>query len=217
MLLRPLPHGIEVPAFVTRIEIGIRFRGGLVPPYLPEYGDVHGAHELLAEDVEAVGWELLVTFQKGLGGEGGLAERTDMEAEDLVGVLEGVLAPGVVILVIIVEALAEEVLGWQSQIQVVLCIYGGAYKTMEVMKSLDISREAASVLLAHLDLIRGEASLHCKVGWNDGGSVCHRIQVSCESRCVIRITHNRHRETSTLHRLQRLRPAGICSLSIMSH
>ena len=158
---------------MPRVEVGVRFRRGLVPPYLPEHGDVDGAHELLAEDVEAVGWELLAASKRGLGKESELGARTDVEAKDLVGVLEGVLAPRVVVLVIVVEALAEEILERMDQNWMVLYVHGFTYKTVEVVKPLDISREAAAVLLAHLDVVCREASLLCKVGWNDGRSVCH--------------------------------------------
>ena len=54
-LLRPLSDGIEVPALMPRVKVDVGgWRGG-VEPYLAQDADVDGAHELLAEDVEAVG------------------------------------------------------------------------------------------------------------------------------------------------------------------
>ena len=49
--------------------------------------------------------------------------RTDVEAEDRVGVLEGVFAARVVVVVVVVEALAEEVLGLIAGLGPKSCIW----------------------------------------------------------------------------------------------
>ena len=51
VLFCPFSHSIEIPAFVPSIEIHIRRRLLRIPPDLSEHTDVHGAHELLAENV----------------------------------------------------------------------------------------------------------------------------------------------------------------------
>ena len=51
MLFCPFPYGVEIPAFVPGIKIHIGRRLLWIPPDLSEHTDVHGAHELLAENV----------------------------------------------------------------------------------------------------------------------------------------------------------------------
>ena len=53
--LRPLPNVLEVAACVLGVEIDECFWRCWIPPYLPEHADVDCAHELLPENVEAVG------------------------------------------------------------------------------------------------------------------------------------------------------------------
>ena len=55
MLLRPLPHRLEIPTHVLRVEIDISARGWRVPPHLTQHANVDGAHELLSQDVETMG------------------------------------------------------------------------------------------------------------------------------------------------------------------
>ena len=58
MLLRPLPDSIEVPALVLRVEVWIGLWSVLVPPDLAEHAEIYGAHQLLAECIEAVSCEV---------------------------------------------------------------------------------------------------------------------------------------------------------------
>ena len=73
----------------------------------------------MADDVEAVCWRVLVSY--GMEFEGGakygqrevrgLALRTDVHMDNVVFVLESTLAESVVVVVVVVESLADEVLG----------------------------------------------------------------------------------------------------------
>lgn len=55
MIFGPLANGFEVLAFVPGVEVHIRLRPFLVPPYLSENTGVDCAHELLPNDVQTVG------------------------------------------------------------------------------------------------------------------------------------------------------------------
>ena len=55
-MLGPVTNGIEVTAAMFRVEVNEWLRSIGVNPDLTENSDVHGAHELLPQDVEAVGW-----------------------------------------------------------------------------------------------------------------------------------------------------------------
>lgn len=55
MLLGPRPDGLKIATRVLGVEVWVRAGLLLVPPDLAEDGNVDGAHELLPEDVEAVG------------------------------------------------------------------------------------------------------------------------------------------------------------------
>lgn len=86
VLFGPFPDGIKVPARMLGVEVHIRFWRVTVPPYLAQHTYVDGTHELLTDDVEAVG---------------------DMVTDDVVVVLEGTFAQLVVIVIVVVEGLAE--------------------------------------------------------------------------------------------------------------
>jgi hypothetical protein len=56
MLLCPVPNCIEIAAFVDGVEVDERFwtlPGRLIPD-LTKHPNVHGTHQLLAKDIEAV-------------------------------------------------------------------------------------------------------------------------------------------------------------------
>lgn len=54
MLLCPLPDSIEISALVPSIEIDIGSGRLWIPPDLPQYADVDGAHELLPDNIQAM-------------------------------------------------------------------------------------------------------------------------------------------------------------------
>lgn len=54
MYLRPSPDILEVPTCMLGIEVYVRKWLLFIHPYLPQDCDVHGTHELLANNVEAV-------------------------------------------------------------------------------------------------------------------------------------------------------------------
>jgi hypothetical protein len=56
MLKGPLPHRIKIPTLMLSIEIWKRKWLISIPPYLPKNSDVDGAHQLLAKDIEAMGF-----------------------------------------------------------------------------------------------------------------------------------------------------------------
>jgi hypothetical protein len=58
MFLRPNPYVVKVPTLVHGVEVyeGLQLLSWWLIPYLSENTDIRGAHELLTEDVEAVGW-----------------------------------------------------------------------------------------------------------------------------------------------------------------
>jgi hypothetical protein len=66
---------------------------------------------LLADDVKAVCWDVLVSYRMEFEeGSMGSALPTDVYADDVVFVLERTLAETVVVVVVVVESLADEVL-----------------------------------------------------------------------------------------------------------
>lgn len=90
--LGPFPNRFEVAAPVLRVEVDKRHRLGVarrLPPYLSEHSDVGDAHELLAQNVQAVG---------------------DVESDNLLAVLEGSLSQLFVVVVVPLEHPAKEVL-----------------------------------------------------------------------------------------------------------
>lgn len=86
--LRPAPHGFKITALVISIEINKWSRLIGERPHLPQYTDIDSAHELLAQDIEAV---------------------SDVVIENKVVVGEGAKAEVVVVGVVVVEGLAEEI------------------------------------------------------------------------------------------------------------
>jgi hypothetical protein len=59
MFFCPLPHIVKVPAPVDRVEVWVRCGLFPVPPHLSEDRDVNSAHQLLANDVQAVCFKVL--------------------------------------------------------------------------------------------------------------------------------------------------------------
>lgn len=64
MFFCPLPHIVKVPALVDRVEVWVRCGLFPVPPHLSEDRDVNGAHQLLANDVQAVCFKVLTYLSK---------------------------------------------------------------------------------------------------------------------------------------------------------
>jgi hypothetical protein len=58
MFLRPTPYVVKIPTPVHGIEVdkGLQLLSWWPIPYLSEDPNISGAHELLTEDVQAVGW-----------------------------------------------------------------------------------------------------------------------------------------------------------------
>jgi hypothetical protein len=64
MLLRPLPHVLKIAANMYRIEVHVRlgkFGARRVEPDLAHDPNIDRAHQLLADDVQAVCWKTLVS------------------------------------------------------------------------------------------------------------------------------------------------------------
>lgn len=96
MCLRPFPDRLVVPAPVLRIEVHERHRSlfyvWLVPD-LTKYANIGNAHQLLAQNVQAMG---------------------HMIADDVFAVHEGPLFLLFVVIIIPLECLSEKVLSYFS-------------------------------------------------------------------------------------------------------
>jgi len=108
-LFRPLPNGLEVSAGMLGVEIDERARVLATPslhPDLSEHADIDSAHQLLAEDVEAVGCEDLVSICYGITGRKIIA-LTDVFSQDVWLVLERPFAFVVIVVEVEVQCLPE--------------------------------------------------------------------------------------------------------------
>ena len=57
VLFRPVTNGIEVLAPVLSVEVNVRLRAFGIDPDLTQNSTVDCAHELLAKNIEAMGWD----------------------------------------------------------------------------------------------------------------------------------------------------------------
>jgi hypothetical protein len=98
---------------VPRVEIDERFWFLREDPDLAEHSRVNGAHELLAENIEAVGY---------------------VDFNDVLLVFEGTLSEFFVVVVVVEEAFAEKVLwGWGVRLSVNMGAIGRTYEAVEVV------------------------------------------------------------------------------------
>lgn len=56
MLLRPLPHAIEIPTLMDGVEVdkGLQRLLWRLVPYLTEDTDIHSTHQLLTQNIETM-------------------------------------------------------------------------------------------------------------------------------------------------------------------
>jgi hypothetical protein len=56
---RPLPDVIKVTTSMLGVEVHKCFRCRWIPPDLTEHTNIHGTHQLLAKDIEAMGYHIV--------------------------------------------------------------------------------------------------------------------------------------------------------------
>ena len=105
----PAPHPVKIPALVYGVEVGVGLRRLSIPPHLPENSNVHRAHELLAQDIEAMCCSSLAVCSKFRACRA-VGRPTDVEAQDVVRVLKCPLAKRVVVVEVVIQRLPEEIL-----------------------------------------------------------------------------------------------------------
>lgn len=87
-LLRPFPHGLIISTLMFGIEVNERIRILTKRPHLSQHAHINHAHELLAQNVEAV---------------------RNVKPDDVVLVRECTFAESVVVVIVVVEGLAQQV------------------------------------------------------------------------------------------------------------